>query len=95
VISREETKPSATWLDHHNKIAEAAEFHTLRRMEALPNLGFSPSARSQDLFYSAHLEIYQTDVEEKTHHSAAKQRPGEGKNNLNQTAAFLPRGTLA
>jgi hypothetical protein len=60
VISREETKPSATWLGHHNKIAEAAEFHTLRRMEALSNLGFSPSARFQDLFYSVYLDTRQT-----------------------------------
>jgi hypothetical protein len=39
--------------------------------------------------------IYQTDVERKTPHSVTKQRPGEGKNNLNQTATFLTRGTLA
>jgi hypothetical protein len=31
----------------------------------------------------------------KTPHSVTKQRPGEGKNNLNQTATFLMRGTLA
>jgi hypothetical protein len=39
--------------------------------------------------------IYQTDVEEKTPHSVTKQRPGGGKNNLNQTATFRTRGTLA
>jgi hypothetical protein len=48
------------WLDHHNKIAEAAEFHTPQRMEALPNLGFSPSAKFQDLFYSVYLDTRQT-----------------------------------
>jgi hypothetical protein len=41
------------------------------------------------------LSGYQTDVEEKTPHSVTKKRPGEGKNNLNQTATSLMRGALA
>jgi hypothetical protein len=58
------------------------------------NLGFSPSAKSQDLFYSVYLDTRQT-WKKKAPHSVTKQRPGEGKNNLNQTATFLTRGTLA
>jgi hypothetical protein len=59
------------------------------------NLGFSPSARSQDLFYSVHLGVPDRRGKKKTPHSVTKQRPGGGKKNLNQTATFVLRGTLA
>jgi hypothetical protein len=56
------------------------------------NLGFSPSAKSQDLFYSVCLDIPERRGKKKTPHSVTKQRPGEGKKQPESDGHFSDEG---